>query len=127
MIACLVLCVVVLVGQRLLAPRLSRNLMRTLLLCAVILGAGLIMVAKQPHPYYLVPEMAYVCLGNTILVSLLFGDSRIPMWLRTAGIALLFAILAAQAIRYESHYTRGDAAETMAIQGAVARAEQRGA
>jgi len=123
----LALCTAVPAGQRLTSlPPSSRNLMRALLVCTSMFCAALLMVAKQPHPYYLLPEMAFVCLSNAIVVSLLFGSTKIPMWLRMSSIALLLAFLAAQAIRYESRFTQADSTEASAQRYAVTRAAQRG-
>jgi hypothetical protein len=89
---------------RMQARPLPRNLARALLLCTAVICAGLLMTAKQPHPYYLTPVAAFLCLGNALVAALLFRNW--PNWARVA----LVAVLAMFALQIQSRLARSYAA-----------------
>ncbi len=114
-----------LLGLYIFARSQPHSLARALLLCAVTIGAGLVMVAKQPSAYYLLPEMAFVCLGITIVAFLALRNARIPVWARAGAFAFLIAVLGAQAFRYEYRQAQVAATEEAIHSAMLKRAAQR--
>ncbi len=58
---------------------------RALLVTVLVIVAEILLVAKQPRPYYLVPVLPFVALGNTLLVSLVSNSIRMSaLWLAAA-------------------------------------------
>lgn len=71
--------VIVLVSRHTRQPLPAGN-SRILLVCALIAAVAVILVAKQPHPYYLISVIPFLGLGNALLFSYAFDTMRIPKW-----------------------------------------------
>ena len=121
MFASLALFLLVLLGHRALRHPLSRNLVRALWICTAVISAGIVMVTKQPRAYYLLPEIAFMCLGNTIVASLVFRNSRFSTWV--GGIAIF--LLGAQAYGSEYRNTQSDVTWARSNEATLAAAAQR--
>lgn len=90
-LACFVL---VVVGARLSRRPLPHNFERALCVCAAIILAGIILVAKQPHPLYLIPTLPFACTGVALVASLLMQHARFArlLTLTLAGLLALDAV-----------------------------------
>lgn len=85
---------------------LPYNFERIFLVCAAIILSGILLVAKQPRPYYLIPTLAFLGLGIAMAAVLLLRRIRLRSWV-TAGFIGLLGVEAfhAQVVRARAEAT----------------------
>jgi len=77
---CPIVYISVLLISRLLHRPLPAGFARVLLVCTLIAVVAVMLVAKQPHPYYLISVLPFICLGNALVLFYVCEEMRIPKW-----------------------------------------------
>jgi len=80
----------VLVAFRLLHERMPGHFQRAWTVAALVVLGGILLVSRQPHPYYLTPTLPFIALGVTLLAALVL-KGRPLRWAGLAVAALLVA------------------------------------
>lgn len=111
-----------LLASRMLRRPLPASFARILLVCSVIAAVAVALVAKQPHPYYLVSIVPLICFGNALVFTYAIAEMRSLRW-----IGLLLAVpFAIWAYSIFSSHADLDASDSSADRHLIEAAEHSG-